>query len=51
METKVTVFNPIGKLNEISELKRLSVNIQKAVEITGIEINSKIITDELRINI
>ena len=47
METKVTVFNPIGKLNEISELKRLSVNIQKAVEITGIEINSKIITDEL----
>ena len=47
METKVTVFNPIGKLNEISELKRLSVNIKKAVEITGIEINSKIITDEL----
>ena len=47
METKVTVFHPIGKLNEISELKRLSVNIQKAVEITGIEINSKIITDEL----
>ena len=47
METKVTVFNPIGKLNEISELKRLSVNIQKAVEIIGIEINSKIITDEL----
>ena len=47
METKVAVFNPIGKLNEISELKRLSVNIQKAVEITGIEINSKIITDEL----
>lgn len=47
METKVTVFNPIGKLNDISELKRLSVNIQTAVEITGIEINSKIITDEL----
>ena len=36
METKVTVFHPIGKLNEISELKRLSVNIQKAVDITGI---------------
>ena len=47
METKVTVFNPIGKFNDISELKRLSVNIQTAVEITGIEINSKIITDEL----
>ena len=47
MENKVTIFNPIGKFNEISELKRLSVNIQTAVEITGIEINSKIITDEL----
>ena len=47
METKVTTFNPIGKFNDISELKRLSVNIQTAVEITGIEINSKIITDEL----
>ena len=45
METKI--FNPIGKFNDISELKRLSVNIQTAVEITGIEINSKIITDEL----
>lgn len=47
METKVIIFNPIGKFNDISELKRLSVNIQTAVEITGIKINSKIITDEL----
>lgn len=47
METKVTIFNPIGKFNDISELKRLSLNIQTAVEITGIEINSKIISDEL----
>ena len=47
MENKVTIFNPIGKFNDISELERLSVNIQTAVEMTGIEINSKIITDEL----
>ena len=33
METKVTVFNPIGKLNEISELKRLSVNIKKQLKL------------------
>lgn len=47
MENKVTIFNPIGKFNDISELERLSVNIQTAVEMTGIEINSEIINEEL----
>ena len=34
METKVTIFNPIGKFNDIYELQKLSLNIQKAIEIT-----------------
>lgn len=47
METKVTIFNPIGKLNDINELQELSFNIQKAIKITGVEVNSKAINDEL----
>lgn len=47
METKVTIFNPIGKFNDIYELQKLSLNIQKAIEITGVEVNSEIINEEL----
>lgn len=47
METNVTIFNPIGKLNDINELQELSFNIQKAIKITGVEVNSKAINDEL----
>ena len=47
METKVTIFNPIGKFNDIYELQKLSFNIQKAIEITGVEVNSEIINEEL----
>lgn len=47
METKVTIFNPIGKVNDINELQELSFNIQKAIKITGVEVNSKAINDEL----
>ena len=47
METKVTIFNPIGKFNDIHELQELSFNIQKAIKITGVEVNSKAINDEL----
>ena len=47
METKVTIFNPIGKFNDIYELQKLSLNIQKSIEITGVEVNSEIINEEL----
>ena len=47
MENKITIFNPIGKFNDIYELQKLSFNIQKAIEITGIEVNSEIINEEL----
>lgn len=52
METKVKIFNPIGKFNDIYELRKLSLNIQKLIEITGVEVNSEIINEELnkRIN-
>ena len=52
MEKKITIFNPIGKFNDIYELQKLSFNIQKAIEITGVEVNSEIINEELnkRIN-
>ena len=52
MENKITIFNPIGKLNDIYEIQKLSSNIQKVIEITGIEVNSKTINEELnkRIN-
>ena len=52
MENKITIFNPIGKFNDIYELQKLSFNIQKAIEITGVEVNSEIINEELnkRIN-
>lgn len=47
MEKKITIFNPIGKFNDIYELQKLSFNIQKAIEITGVEVNSEIINEEL----
>ena len=47
MENKITIFNPIGKFNDIYELQKLSFNIQKAIEITGVEVNSEIINEEL----
>lgn len=47
MEKKITIFNPIGKFNDIYELQKLSFNIQKAIEITGVEVNSEIIYEEL----
>ena len=47
MENKITIFNPIGKLNDIYELQKLSFNIQKVIEITGVEVNSQIINEEL----
>ena len=47
METKVTIFNPIGKLNDIYELRNLAFDIRKAIKITGVEIDSKTIIDEL----
>lgn len=47
METKVTIFNPIGKLDDIYELRNLSFDIRKAIKITGVEIDSKTINDEL----
>ena len=47
METKVTIFNPIGKLNDIYELRNLAFDIRKAIKITGVEIDSKTINDEL----
>ena len=47
MEKKITFFNPIGKFNDINELQNLSFNIQKAIEITGVEVNSEIINEEL----
>lgn len=47
METKVTIFNPIGKLNDIYELRNLAFGIRKAIKITGVEIDSKTINDEL----
>ena len=47
MEPKVKIFNPIGKFNDIYELQKLSFNIQKAIEITGVEVNSEIINEEL----
>ena len=52
MDPKVKIFNPIGKFNDIYELQKLSLNIQKAIEITGVEVNSEIINEELnkRIN-
>lgn len=52
METKVTIFNPIGKFNDIYDLRKLLLNIQKVIEITGVEVNSEIINEELnkRIN-
>ena len=52
MEKKITIFNPIGKFNDIYELQKLSFNIQKAIEITGVEVNSEIINEKLnkRIN-
>ena len=37
METKVTILNPIEKFNDIYELQKLSLNIQKAIEITGVK--------------
>ena len=52
METKVTIFNPIGKFTDIYDLRKLLLNIQKVIEITGVEVNSEIINEELnkRIN-
>lgn len=47
METKVTIFNPIGKLDDIYELRNLAFDIRKAIKITGVEIDSKTINDEL----
>ena len=47
MEKKITFFNPIGKFNDINELQNLSFNIQKAIEITDVKINTKIINDEI----
>ena len=47
MEKKITFFNPIGKFNDIYELQNLSFNIQKAIEITDVKINTKIINDEI----
>lgn len=47
MENKITIFNPIGKFNDIYKLQELSFNIQKAIDITGMEVNSKTINDEL----
>lgn len=47
MENKITIFNPIGKFNDIYKLQELSFNIQKAIDITGVEVNSKTINDEL----
>lgn len=47
METKVTIFNPIGKLSDIYELRNLAFDIRKAIKITGVEIDSKTINDEL----
>ena len=47
MENKITIFNPIGKFNDIYELQKLSFNIQKAIEITGVEVNSEIIYEKL----
>ena len=47
MENKITILNPIGKFNDIYELQKLSFNIQKAIEITGVEVNSEIINEEL----
>lgn len=47
MENKITIFNPIGKFNDIYKLHELSFNIQKAIDITGVEVNSKTINDEL----
>ena len=47
MENKITIFNPIGKFNDIYELQKLSFNIPKVIEITGIEVNSKTINEEL----
>lgn len=47
METKVTIFNPIGKLSDIYELRNLAFDIRKAIKITGVEIVSKTINDEL----
>jgi len=47
MENKITIFNPIGKLNDIYELRNLAFNIRKAIKITGVEIDSKTINDEL----
>ena len=47
METKVTIFNPIGKFNDIYELQKFSLNIQKTIEITGVEVNSEMINEEL----
>ena len=47
METKVTIFNPIGKFTDIYDLRKLLLNIQKVIEITGVEVNSEIINEEL----
>ena len=47
MEKKITFFNPIDKFNYINELQNLSFNIQKAIEITDVKINTKIINDEI----
>lgn len=47
MENKITIFNPIGKFNDIYKLQELSFNIQKAIDITGVEVNSKTINDEI----
>lgn len=47
MENKIKIFNPIGKFNDIYKLQELSLNIQKAIDITGVEVNFKTINDEL----